>query len=199
MNIFHKNTIHHLHLVFFIYNEKFHFYAGTKILISNSKIVKINQFLEGGSCLSALTTLSRSRVFEWQTVTVALFHLSSSAIGVPTILLRPRTTAVLPSILTPVLQNCDMLDLFYTFQLTCGYFFINSRQPNGVHGRKPVFKSPTATLPWFSVFNPSTSLLVATESVIRVESIGLVESRGIWTMIPWTFTSSFIWFKILRS
>ena len=36
----------------------------------------------------------------WATVTVALFHLSSSAMGVPTILLLPTTTATLPSTYT---------------------------------------------------------------------------------------------------
>lgn len=36
-----------------------------------------------------LTTSGRFLVFEWHTVTVASFHLSSSETGVPTILLRP--------------------------------------------------------------------------------------------------------------
>lgn len=37
----------------------------------------------------ALTTSGKFLVFEWHTVTVASFHLSSSETGVPTILLRP--------------------------------------------------------------------------------------------------------------
>lgn len=47
------------------------------------------------------TSLSRLAVFEWQVVTVALFHSSRSCIGAPTILLRPTTTACLPAICTP--------------------------------------------------------------------------------------------------
>merc|ERR1719315_799230 len=38
-------------------------------------------------------TAGRLLVLLWQTVTVALFHFSNSATGVPTILLLPRTTA----------------------------------------------------------------------------------------------------------
>lgn len=50
------------------------------------------------------TTLGKFFVLLWHTVTVALCHLRSSAIGVPTILLRPKTTAWLPSIRTPDLS-----------------------------------------------------------------------------------------------
>lgn len=48
-----------------------------------------------------LTISGRFCVLEWQTVTVAWFHFNRSAIGDPTILLRPRTTAFLPAKDTP--------------------------------------------------------------------------------------------------
>src|SRR6267378_216925 len=43
-------------------------------------------------------TSGRSRVFEWQIVTVALAWSRSRAMGLPTMSLRPRTTALAPSI-----------------------------------------------------------------------------------------------------
>ena len=59
----------------------------------------------------ATTTMSAWRVCApmsavalWQIVTVALACSSSSAIGLPTVLLRPITTACLPLIVTPVLS-----------------------------------------------------------------------------------------------
>ena len=45
---------------------------------------------------------ARSGVALWQMVTVALACSSSSAIGLPTVLLRPTTTACLPRRSTPV-------------------------------------------------------------------------------------------------
>jgi hypothetical protein len=45
-----------------------------------------------------------SGVALWQTVTVAWACSSSSAIGLPTVLLRPMTTACLPLSDTPVLS-----------------------------------------------------------------------------------------------
>lgn len=71
-------------------------------------------------------------VFEWATVTVASAHLSSSDIGVPTILLRPITTAYEPAIGVPVR-------------------LISSMQPFGVQGKKPDM-SPVATRPSLIVF-----------------------------------------------
>lgn len=79
-----------------------------------------------------LTTSFKSFVFEWHTVTVAWFHFKSSATGVPTILLLPRTTASAPSIFAPER-------------------FINSITPFGVQGTKAV-KSPIAVRPSFIVF-----------------------------------------------
>lgn len=48
-----------------------------------------------------LTMSGRFRVLEWHTVTVAWFHFNRSAIGDPTILLRPKTTAFFPATDTP--------------------------------------------------------------------------------------------------
>lgn len=110
-------------------------------------------------------TSLRCSVFEWQTVTVAWFHLSSSAQGVPTILDRPNTTASFPTMLMPVR-------------------LINSRTPFGVQGRRPP-KSPTAILPSLIVFKPSTSFSETTASVTKWALILVVESNGICTMIPW--------------
>lgn len=77
------------------------------------------------------TTSGRFLVLEWHTVTVAWFHFSNSDTGVPTILLRPKTTARAPTIGTPLR-------------------LINSMQPCGVHGMNPV-KLPMAVRPSFSV------------------------------------------------
>ena len=49
-------------------------------------------------CRRARDTAARSGVFEWQIVTVASRCSSSSAIGLPTMSLRPMTTACLPAI-----------------------------------------------------------------------------------------------------
>ena len=76
---------------------------------------------------------------------------------------------------------------------------INSMQPFGVQGRKPEVRSPTASIPWFSVFSPSTSLLLETESVISVELIGFTESNGIWTIIPWMSGSLLYFLNFIRS
>ena len=65
------------------------------------------------------------------------------------------------------------------------------RQPCGVQGRKPVARSPVATLPSLVVFSPSTSLAADTASVTRCESISSVVSSGICTMMPCTLVSSF--------
>ena len=49
------------------------------------------------SISAVLQTAARSLVLLWQIVTVACAHLSSSDTGVPTMALRPTTTAVLPA------------------------------------------------------------------------------------------------------
>lgn len=116
--------------------------------------------------ISARTVTSfKFSVFEWHTVTVPWFHFNSSLQGVPTILDRPSTQTSLPAMTVPVR-------------------LMSSTTPFGVHGRKPE-RSPTAIFPSLMVLRPSTSLWAATASVMRCESILLVVSRGIWTIMPW--------------
>lgn len=107
-------------------------------------------------------------VLEWHTVTVAWFHFSSSATGVPTILLRPRTTALAPAIGTPVL-------------------LINSIHPFGVHGRKPVI-SPTHTRPSLIVLSLQRiwELILVTWSGPRTLPAQLTHRHLCWgTQNPW--------------
>ncbi len=89
---------------------------------------------------------ARSRVCEWQMVTVAPaffdFWSSIAAIGLPTMFPRPRITASAPAILTPARSS-------------------NSCIPAGVQERKPV-GSPSSSLPTLIGWNPSTSLLGST-------------------------------------
>src|SRR5438094_756857 len=84
---------------------------------------------------------ARSRVCEWQRVTVALaclaFWIRMAAIGLPTMLPRPSTTTSAPSILT-----CERMS--------------NSCTPAGVQGRKPEV-SPSISLPTLTGWKPSTS------------------------------------------
>mmetsp|Transcript_19828 Transcript_19828/g.62330 ORF Transcript_19828/g.62330 Transcript_19828/m.62330 type:complete len:236 (+) Transcript_19828:713-1420(+) len=55
------------------------------------------------------TTLSMSSVWEWQTVTVQSWAVRSAATGAPTVLERPRTTAVLPARPTPERSSSSMM------------------------------------------------------------------------------------------
>src|SRR5262249_47529550 len=64
------------------------------------------------------TSAARSRVREWQIVTVAWRSSSRKAAGLPTRLLRPTTVARAPLSSTPVLSSRRMM-------------------PSGVHGRRP--------------------------------------------------------------
>src|SRR5712692_1235618 len=54
------------------------------------------------------TTSGRFRVFEWQMVTVAFACISSSAMGLPTMSLRPTTTASAPSIRIPLRRRISI-------------------------------------------------------------------------------------------
>src|SRR6266850_2449111 len=54
-------------------------------------------------------TPGRSRVFEWQMVTVALALVSNIAVGLPTMSLRPTTTAFCPSIGMPLRFSISMI------------------------------------------------------------------------------------------
>ena len=77
------------------------------------------------------TTYGKLVVREWHTVTVAWFHVSKFAIGIPTILLRPNTTARFPTTDTPsnhktvilkhlttVMQKSIMKDFVQSMKLT---------------------------------------------------------------------------------
>src|SRR5436190_205540 len=85
---------------------------------------------------------ARLRLRECTTVTVAFpflfFCMSSRASGLPTIMLRPRTTTCAPSI-----------TIFVSVSNRC--------TPSGVHGTKPLGSSSTS-FATFSGWNPSTSL-----------------------------------------
>lgn len=68
---------------------------------------------------------ARSLVLEWQTVTVAWFHVNKLAIGAPTILLRPTTTALEPCISTPgnLIKSISIL----CYAMTSSTFYVHSR------------------------------------------------------------------------
>ena len=106
---------------------------------------------------------ARSAVALWQIVTVAFACSSSNAIGLPTVLLRPMTTACLPRSSMPVLSMSLM-------------------QPYGVQGRKPA--RPLASSPALRTEKPSTSLLVAMVSMTRCALMCL--GSGICTRMPCT-------------
>ena len=65
---------------------------------------------------SALTTFCIFSVREWHIVTVAWFQTSRLAIGEPTILLRPRTTARLPLISVPVINLFFKLEWMFNIR-----------------------------------------------------------------------------------
>ena len=112
-------------------------------------------------------TDARSRVREWQTVTVAFRSNSMSATGLPTVLLRPTTTARLPSISTPVES-------------------ISSIIPLGVQAL--LHSSFSTSLPTFSAEKPSTSLFVGIcDNASRSSRCA---GRGTWTRIPSTESSA---------
>ena len=82
-------------------------------------------------------TSARSRVREWQIVTVALAPSRSWAIGLPNRFERPTTTASAPSSCAPASSS-------------------SSITPVGVHGRRP--SRPSASSPALIGVSPSTSL-----------------------------------------
>ena len=88
--------------------------------------------------------------------------------GIPTILLRPITTALFPRISKSVLSSIRIT-------------------PAGVQGSNPL-TSPWTSLPRFCAWNPSTSLFGSIRSVIETSSIP--EGRGDWTRTPLILGSS---------
>mmetsp|Transcript_786 Transcript_786/g.2014 ORF Transcript_786/g.2014 Transcript_786/m.2014 type:complete len:213 (+) Transcript_786:1625-2263(+) len=124
----------------------------------------------------AATTMSASRmkcsgsgVRECTTVTVALRSCKSMAAGVPTMLLRPTTTARLPEIATPVRSSSSM-------------------HPFGVQHTKLGVRPRIASFPMFSGWNPSTSfsMLIA----VRIFSSLMCLGKGSWTKMPCTLGSA---------
>ena len=94
-------------------------------------------------------------------VTVALACSSSTAMGLPTMSLRPTTTARLPA-----------TGIWYCFK--------SSMMPEGVQGRGP--GRPATRFPTFMGWNPSTSFCGATASSTRREST--CGGRGNCTRMP---------------
>jgi hypothetical protein len=82
---------------------------------------------------------ARSFVREWATVTVQLAASRRLAIGLPTMLERPMTTALRPDRSLPRTRS------------------ISSMEPAGVQGTKAVSASPAPSLPTLTKVKPSTS------------------------------------------
>ena len=113
-------------------------------------------------------TAARSRVREWQTVTVACSRRSSAAIGLPTIWLRPTTTARRPASGMPLRRS-------------------SSRIPAGVAGTGP--GSSSHRRPTLTGWKPSTSLAGSTSSSRRRS--GRPAGSGSCTRMPSTAGSAF--------
>ena len=108
-----------------------------------------------------LHSSKRSFVLLWQTVTVASALRRSSAMGRPTILLLPTTTARLPA--TGILLRESI-----------------SMTPSGVQATVPA--SLRASLPMFSAKNPSTSLEGGMRDKSRFSSSP--RGSGSWMRMP---------------
>ena len=110
-----------------------------------------------------------SGVREWMTVTVASSRCSSSAAGMPTMLLRPTTAAFLPARVTPLR-------------------FRSSRQPLGVQGTNRGSRPRIAKRPMFRGWKPSTSFSMEMASSTRCSSMW--RGRGSCTRMPCTAGSA---------
>ena len=66
--------------------------------LTNSRVTKPGRPMAATRMSASRQIAGRSFVFEWQTVTVASRAVSSAAIGLPTMSLRPSTTARRPAI-----------------------------------------------------------------------------------------------------
>ena len=111
---------------------------------------------------------ARSTVREWQIVTVACSARSSIAIGLPTISLRPITTASLPFSSTPCSASITIT-------------------PDGVAGTRK--GSPRKRSPALDGWKPSTSLSGSTARSTFGSS--MCSGSGSWTRIPSTPSSAF--------
>ncbi len=99
--------------------------------------LKIDTWQSGGNRLR--TTAFKFGVSEWQTFTIADFHLNNAEIGVPTVLLLSSTTTRESSMGTGVLNfnnNRTQLSNNKFFQ-EIFYIYINSKQANAMLGRYP--------------------------------------------------------------
>ena len=109
-------------------------------------------------------------VLEWHTVTVASAFSRRYETGLPTISLRPRTTALFPR--TSTLDSSR-----------------SSMTPFGVQGIKYGFPLRFASSPTLIVWKPSTSLKGDTAEVMAGSKMFF--GKGNWTRIPWTAGSAF--------
>ncbi len=123
---------------------------------------------------TAATTMSarrviagRSRVRECAMVTVQCACSSSCAIGLPTMLERPTTTASRPARLPSVSRS-------------------SIRQPSGVQGTKP--SVPIESLPTLAMWKPSTSLSGSIASMIAAST--MPAGSGSCTRMPSTPASA---------
>ena len=114
------------------------------------------------STSASRVTAASSRVREWQTVTVASACISSSAIGLPTISLRPSTTARRPASSTPLRASSCIT-------------------PAGVQGTKRA--RFCSSRPTFTGWKPSTSFSGRTASSTRCAST--CAGSGSCTRMPW--------------
>ena len=114
------------------------------------------------------TTSGRSFVFEWQMVTVAFACISSSAMGLPTISLRPMTTALAPSMAMPLRRRISIT-------------------PDGVQATSA--GRPDTRCPTLIGWKPSTSFCGFTASRILLASTCF--GRGICTRMPSTSSRRF--------
>ena len=105
-------------------------------------------------------------------VTVAWACRSNRAIGLPTMLLRPITTACLPRGSQPIDSSIFM-------------------QPYGVQGLKPDSPSgrPTSSAPALASWNPSTSFAGSIALVTSWSS--MCGGKGSCTRMPWMDGSAF--------
>mmetsp|Transcript_20702 Transcript_20702/g.52420 ORF Transcript_20702/g.52420 Transcript_20702/m.52420 type:complete len:256 (+) Transcript_20702:122-889(+) len=111
-----------------------------------------------------------SVVWEWHTVTVAFSFIRQRAMGRPTILDRPSTTAFLPFISTP-----DRLS--------------SSMQPKGVQGTNSGSRPFCARLPVLRGWKPSTSF--SNDTASRTVFSCTCDGSGNCTRKPWMAGSLF--------
>src|SRR5262245_51632571 len=134
---------------------------------TNARVTNAGRPIAATRMSASRATAGRSRVREWQIVTVAFRCSSSSAIGLPTMSLRPMTTARAPA-----------MGMFYRSS--------SSMMPEGVAGATAArFWTSRPTL---TGWNPSTSLSGRIASKTRRSAASpSAGGSGDWTrMASWT-------------